>query len=89
MESVHVILQRQDTQRNLGLQKSNTVSDDIEHEQVGRTRDRSLSFPGVDVLRASGSQDARCRIVRPLEPGNGCKERSEARAGGIQRMRTR
>lgn len=83
MESVHVILQRQDTQRNLGLQKSNTVSNDIECEQGGRTRDRSLNLPGVDVLRASGSQDARCRIVRPFEPGNGCKERLEGRAGGM------
>lgn len=83
MELIHVILQRQDTQRNLGLQKSNAVGNDVECEQGGRTRDRSLNLPRVDVLWASGSQDVRCRIVHPLEPDNGCKGRLEARAGNM------
>ena len=44
------MLQCRDVERLLGLQKSDTISNDVECEQGGRTRDGSLDVSDVRVL---------------------------------------
>ena len=50
MELIGVMLQSQDVERLLGLQKSDAVSNDVECEQGRRTRDDSLDVSDVRVL---------------------------------------